>query len=169
MSNIAPQFKGNLGMFLVCAELSKRNLIAMPTSRNTKGHDVVVLNPQTNKAVGIQVKCTDKKNFPILNSHWSDYEEQIDEKIMADFVFVDISEVDKPRYFIVGDTELKHLLKSVVTKWGDKHGRRQGLSWKDIVEREKAEKRKPNLWALRLDHIESYEGRWETITNKLID
>ena len=44
------QFKGNLGMFLVCAELSKHNLIAMPTSRNTKGYDIVVLNPRTNRA-----------------------------------------------------------------------------------------------------------------------
>lgn len=98
MSDIKPQFKGNLGMFLVCAELSKLNLIAMPTSRNTKGHDIVVLNPQTNKAVGLQVKCTDRKDFPVLTSNWSDYEEKIEEKIMADFVFVDISELDNDTF-----------------------------------------------------------------------
>jgi len=46
---IEKEFKGNVGLFLVCAEFSKRNLIAMPTSRNTKGYDVVVLNPKTNK------------------------------------------------------------------------------------------------------------------------
>ena len=88
---IAPQFKGNLGLFLVCAELSKRNLIAMPTARNTKGYDIVVLNPKTKKAVPIQVKCTDKRDFPILNTHWRDYEDRIEDSILCDFVFVDIS------------------------------------------------------------------------------
>jgi len=80
---IKREFKGNVGLFLVCAELSKLNLIVMPTTRNTKGYDIVVLNPCTNKSVGLQVKCSDRKEFPIFSSHWKNYKEKIDEKILS--------------------------------------------------------------------------------------
>lgn len=167
MSDIKPQFKGNIGIFLTCAELSKRNLIAMPTSRNTKGYDVMVMNPETNKAVGIQVKCTDKRDFPILSSYWRDYDEKIEEKIMSNCIFVDISDLSKPNYFIVAHEELKNLLKSLFQKYARDFGKRHGLSWQDILAREKSEKRKPNLWAIKLSDIAAYKDRWETITNKL--
>jgi len=49
---IKKEFKGSVGLFLVCAELSKQNLIAMPTSRNTKSYDIIVLNPDTNRSIG---------------------------------------------------------------------------------------------------------------------
>lgn len=164
---IESQFKGNIGMFLVCAELSKRNLIAMPTSRNTKGYDIVVLDPKTNVAVGIQVKCTDRKEFPVLSTYWRDYEEKITEKIVSDFVFVDISDLDKPNYFIVADTELKDLLKSSIKKYASDYEGRHSLSWESMLDKEMTEKLKPNLWVVSLKHIEAYKDRWETITNTL--
>ena len=55
------EYKGNVGLFLVCLEISKKNLIALPTSRNTRGLDLIVLHPDTNKAVGLKVKCSDQK------------------------------------------------------------------------------------------------------------
>ena len=163
---IESQFKGNIGMFLVCAELSKRNLIAMPTSRNTKGYDIVVLDPKTNTAVGIQVKCTDRKEFPVLSTNWRDYEDKIMEKIVCDFVFVDISDLDKPTYFIMADTEVKELLKSSIKKYASDYGGRHGLSWESMLNKEMTEKRKPNLWVVSLKQIEAYKDRWETITNR---
>ena len=168
MSTIEPQFKGNLGLFLVCAELSKQNLIAMPTSRNTKGYDIVVLNPETGAATGIQVKCTDRKDFPVFSSYWKDYEEKIEEKVMSDFVFVDISESDKPNYFIVSDGDLKNLLKSTIKNYWHKFSERHnGLTWEQCLEYEKT--KKPQLWSLKLNDIdkEEYRGKWETITNRL--
>ncbi|MDD4877220.1 MAG: hypothetical protein PHQ86_08875, partial [Dehalococcoidales bacterium] len=109
MSDIKPQFKGNIGIFLVCAELSKLNLIAMPTSRNTKGYDILVMNPETNKSVGIQVKCTDRKDFPILSSYWKNYEEEIQRKIICDFVFVDIADLKNPGYYVLSVAEMREL------------------------------------------------------------
>jgi hypothetical protein len=129
VTNIKSQFKGNLGMFLLCAELSKRNLIAMPTSRNTKGYDIVVLDPETNAAIGIQVKCSDAREFPILNSHWRDYREKIEEKITSPFVFVDISDSDKPNYFVVGEEDLKGLLQSSIETYVRDYGQKHGLGW----------------------------------------
>jgi len=167
VSGIKPQFKGNLGMFPVCAELSKRNLITMPTSRNTKGYDIVVLNPETNAAVGIQVKCSDRKEFPILNSHWKDYKEKIKEKITSPFVFVDISDPEKPNYFIVSEEDLKSFLQSSIDGYVSGYGQKHGLTQEDMLEMEKASKRKPDLWVVRLTDIEVYKSKWETITNRL--
>jgi hypothetical protein len=161
-----PQFKGNVGIFLVCAELSKNNLIAMPTSRNTKGYDIVVLNPETNKSIGLQVKCTDKKEFPVMTSYWRDFEKKI-EGILCDFVFVDISNPDKPRYFLLSDAEIKNLLKSKTENYLSKYKNRYNLTLKEILEREKNEERKPQLWAVNLSDLEKYEGKWETIFNKI--
>jgi len=167
MSITEPQFKGNLGMFLVCAELSKRNLTAMPTSRNTKGYDIVVLNPETNRALGIQVKCTDKKEFPILSSHWKDYDQKIETKILSDFVFADISDPDKPNYFIVSEREMKDILKSAIKEYSHKYQQKHSLTWEQMLEREERKKRRPNLWVVRLSDIEGYQDKWETITNRL--
>ncbi|MCP3682371.1 MAG: hypothetical protein GY861_06735 [bacterium] len=169
MSNIEPQFKGNIGMFLVCAELSKRNLIAMPTSRNTKGYDIVALNPETNISTAIQVKCTDKKDFPILNSHWRDYQQKIEGKTLCDFVFVDISNLDSPNYFIVSDTEIRGMLLSQVEEYGRQYQTKHELTWEQVLEKEKTEKRKPHLWAIKLGLIDNdkYKDKWETITNNL--
>lgn len=169
MISIKPQFKGNIGMFLVCAELSKRNLIAMPTSRNTKGYDIVILHPDTRKASPIQVKCTDKKDFPILSSHWHNHVEKINEHVISDFVFVDISELDRPRFFVVSDKDLKAILTSSIKKCINEFGERHQQSWQDMLEREHKEGRKPNLWALKLRDIEAYENRWETIIDRLQD
>ncbi len=59
-----------------------RNLIALPTSRNTKGIDLVILNDESNKSVGLQIKCSDKKEYPVINSYWYDYKEEIRKKII---------------------------------------------------------------------------------------
>lgn len=169
MSVIEKEFKGNVGLFLVCAELSKHNLVAMPTSRNTKGHDLVVLNPETNKAVGIQVKCTDRKEFPILSSHWKDYIQNIESKILSDFVLVWISDPNRPEYFILSEAEIKSLLKSKIEEYSVRYQRKNSLNWEQLLEEEEREKKSRNLWVLKLSDVEGkgYKGKWETITNRL--
>jgi hypothetical protein len=86
---IEKQFKSDVGVYLVAAKLSQMNLIALTTSRNTKGYDIVVLEPSTNQGRGIQVKCSDKSEFPVMQSLLRDYQQEIPKKIVSDFVFVD--------------------------------------------------------------------------------
>jgi hypothetical protein len=154
-------------MFLVCAELSKRNLIAMPASSNAKGYDVVVLDPETNAAPGLRVKCNDRKEFPVLATNWRDYEDKITEKIVADFVFVDILDLDKPNYLIVADTEVKDLVKSSIKKYASDCEGRHGLTWELMLDKEMTEKRKPNLWVVSLKQVEAYKNIWDTMINRL--
>ena len=169
MTDIDRQFKGNLGMFLVCAELSKLNLVAMPTSRNTKGYDIVVLDPKTNAGAAIQVKCTDQpqKGFPILTSHWKDYQAKVEEKIMSDFVFVDISDPAKPTYFIVAREKLKRIVKSLIEQYTREYQQKHSLTWQQMLEKEQKEKRKPDLWVIRLGDIKAYRDNWDAIKKRL--
>jgi len=157
---IKKEFKGNVGLFLVCAELSKRNLIAMPTSRNTKGYDVIVLNPDTNKSIGIQVKCSDKKEFPIINSHWKDYEEKIDERIICPFVFVDISDINNPRYYILMKDEVKNLIKETIERYIEEYQNKHKMTFREMLEMEERTKRRADLWVLKLSNIEKYKDNW---------
>ena len=170
-NKIKSTFKGNIGMFLVCVEFSKRNFIALPTSRNTKGYDVIVLNPETNKSIGVQVKCTDTpqryKGWPIMNTHWKDYKEKIEEKILCDFIFVDISNIDKPQYFIVSKEDIKDILINTINGYLDKYKEKHKLTYEEMIEKEKKEHRRPNLWALNINHIEEYKDKWNIIINRL--
>ncbi len=164
---IKREFKGNLGVFLVCAELSKRNLIAMPTSRNTKGYDVIALNPDTNISIGIQVKCSDKGEFPILTSHWSNYKEKIKEKIISPYIFVDISNLEKPNYYILTKEEMKNLMIERIESYIRKYQEKHNTTFEEMLKMEKETKRKPDVHVIKLKDIENYKDKWNSIIDLL--
>lgn len=150
------QFKGNEGIFLVAAKLSKMKLIALTTSRNTKGYDIVVLNPMTNKGKGIQVKCTDRKDFPILNMHTEDYEKELRQKITCDYVLVDISN-NIPRFLVIPQQDMLKILEKKVRDWTARNHK---------VRHEETGKKK-QLWTINISKMEGelnkYEDNWESI------
>lgn len=164
--NIKPQFKGNVGLFLTCAELSKNNLIVLPTFRNTKGYDLLVLNPETNKSIGLQVKCSDRKEFPVFSSYKRDYKQKMNEKILCDFIFVDISNLNKPRYFILSKEELKKVLISFFKKLIKNHQRKHHLTFTEL-KKDMEKQKKPELWVIKLGDIEKYENNWDVIFKKI--
>lgn len=159
--DIGRQFKGSVGTYLVAAKLSRMNLIALTTSRNTKGYDIVILNPPNNRGKGIQVKCSDKKEFPIMQSFLKDYEEEIQKRILCDFVFVDISDADKPRFFVVPLKNMKDIVKKNIETWmyNQRH--------KKTIEEMKKTEEKKQQWVLDLDEISGYEDKWKALTENL--
>ena len=56
---------GSAGVHYVCAELNMNGLIALPTVRNTRGMDVVVLSQSGSLLANLQVKASSKKV-----THW---------------------------------------------------------------------------------------------------
>ena len=50
------QLVGNIGLYYVCYELSRRGWNAMPTSRNARGVDVVIYNQAGTESHTIQSK-----------------------------------------------------------------------------------------------------------------
>lgn len=157
-SKVDQKYKGNVGIFLVAAKLSAMNMIALTTSRNTKGYDIIVLNPETNQGKGIQIKCTDKKDFPVTNSFLKTIEEELQKKLMADFVFVDIS--GEPRFFILSKDEVKGIILKRTEEWLSKSKHR-----KSIEEMKQTGKR--ILHTVSLSDIEKYENNWKQILQDL--
>ena len=54
------QLVGNIGLFYVCYELSKRGWNCLPTTRNAKGVDIVIYSLKGDKKYTIQVKSLSK-------------------------------------------------------------------------------------------------------------
>jgi len=135
------------------------NMVALTTSRNTKGYDIVVLNPETNKGKGIQVKCTDKKEFPVTSTFLKTIEEELREKITCDFVFVDIS--GEPRFFILSKDELCSIIKTNIQRWLSMSKHRKAPE--EMIATEK----KRQLHAVKLSDIEKYENNWSLILQDL--
>lgn len=55
-NKISNQIVGNDGLYYVCYEFSKRGWNVLPTSRNTKGVDIVIYNQDATVTHTIQVK-----------------------------------------------------------------------------------------------------------------
>jgi hypothetical protein len=166
ISGINKSFKGEIGVHLVCCELLRRNFVALCTSRNVRGYDIIVLNPKTNKGMGIQVKCTDnpKKEFPILSANFSDFEQKIEERIICPYVFVDITNMKNPHFYIVPQSELKKIIKKMVMDYEERLKNEQPEKFEEKMN----PKYKPDLWAIKLDSIERFENKWNIITDSLV-
>ncbi len=162
-SSVQKEFKGNVGLYLTAAKLSAMNLIVLTTSRNRKGCDIVILNPKTNKGKGIQVKCTNKKVFPIINTHLRTLKKELHQKITCDFVFVDIS-TDTPRFLILTKDEVCDLIECRTKEsfeirteeWVAK-----GKNRKSVEELMASEK--PVLHSFKLSEIAKFENKWDKI------
>jgi len=63
------QIVGNVGLYFVCCELSKRGWNVMPTARNAKGVDIIAYDLTATHYIGVQVKALSKKSpVPLGNS-----------------------------------------------------------------------------------------------------
>jgi len=92
---------GNIGLYYACYELSKRGWNVLPTSRNTKGIDIVIFDYQNKIHHSIQVK-TLTKNDPLPSGD--------PKNIIAAFYFI-CRNYDKeiPEIFIATNKEISNL------------------------------------------------------------
>lgn len=59
---VSNQTIGNIGLYYICYRLSLHGWNVMPTSRNTKGIDIVVFSQDATRMISIQVKTLSKRN-----------------------------------------------------------------------------------------------------------
>lgn len=76
---MSSQLVGNVGLFYVCYELSKRGWNCLPTSRNVKGIDIVIYNEDASITHTLQVKPLSKRNAVPFGSN---------KNLMAEFLIV---------------------------------------------------------------------------------
>ena len=129
------------GEFGVCAELAKRQIYASITYGNHKSADVIVINPQTNKALVIEVKTT--KSNRIVTGFFQKY--KMPETLHPDFwIIVHIDENYTSNYFILSHAEIASIQMS----------RNQMKEWMHI------EKGVDNIL---LNSLTTYKNDWDKI------
>ena len=67
MTTISTALIGISGVHYVASELSRRGMVALPTTRNTAAYDIVITTPDGRKHANIQVKTSSKRTtfFPM--------------------------------------------------------------------------------------------------------
>jgi len=62
------QVVGNIGLFYTCYELSRRGLNVVPTSRNTRGVDLLVGSEDFSHQVSVQIKTSKKRMYTSIGT-----------------------------------------------------------------------------------------------------
>ena len=106
------QTVGNVGLYYVCYQLSRRGWNVMPTARNARGIDILAYSQDASCTRSVQVKALTKKSPVPLGTHL--------ESLFGDF-FVVCRNVgsETPECFILRPTEVRKLAH---------HGEREGRS-----------------------------------------
>ena len=161
---------GQVGEFLVCAELGRRGLIATPFAGNVPAFDVLAAD-ELCRTVPIQVKTSSSDNWPADARHWMDIEfdkatkrqnygrpAKIENPNLI-YVCVAIAAPTKSdardRFFVLTKSEVQNAIIEGYSEWMDK--------------RDWVRPRNPESYDARyfLKTIKQYENRWELITQRL--
>lgn len=102
---IPPQIIGNIGLFHVCCELSKRELNVVPTARNTRSVDLIVGNPIFSSHATIQIK-TSATAMGAGMGQGATHDEALEKSKIADFWVFVLLESNKPGNADVIDTRV---------------------------------------------------------------
>jgi len=111
--NLSKQIVGNIGLYYVCYELSKRGWNVLPTSRNTKGIDIIIFSEKGKREHTIQVKSLSKKDPAPLGNNL--------ENLFAEYLIICRNVFDeKPEIFIA---DIKYLKDKKLIHEGVKNNR----------------------------------------------
>jgi hypothetical protein len=124
---------GNMGLYVVCFELSKRGWNVMPTSRNARGIDIVGYDQGGKKTITVQVKALSRSS-PVPFG-----KDQALCNLIAEVVIIARGVRTSPRYFIATPDEVRPLIHVG-----------------------KNEKGQTSCW-LQPKSYEQFEGRWDKI------
>jgi hypothetical protein len=131
--SMSAQITGNVGLYLVCTELSKQGFNVMPTARNAKGVDIVGYNDQ-GKSFTVQVKTLTKK-VSVPFGKGLGY-------LSADYYVIVVHAHDAPVYHVLTRAELQNipLAKSNSKENGAAY-------WLEVKEYYKKEEFVTNAWS----------------------
>jgi hypothetical protein len=138
--NTLPIFSGIAGQYLVAAELSKRNIVATVTLRNTRGIDVLASNDVNSHAVSIQVKTNrGRKKTWLLNM-----KAETPPGPHHFYVFVNLNGGELPDFHIVPSKTVAKAISTMHKAWlagSSKSGRkRQDSPMRKFMDAENAYK-----------------------------
>jgi hypothetical protein len=158
-----------IGEYLVCAELGKRNLIATPFSGNVPAFDVLATD-EFCRTIPIQVKTSRGDKWPTDARTWINIHFDKETKTQNNlgriqitnpdliYVFVALAPDDKSkdRFFILTKSQLQDVCIKAYSRWMDGH------DWK--------RPRSPESYDCRFSISElekEHENKWELISDRL--
>lgn len=159
---------GQIGEYLVCAELGKRGLIATPFAGNVPAFDILAADDLC-RTLPLQVKASRSGNWPSDARIWMnisfDKETEAQENLGATtvqnpnliYVCVAIAPPDEgeDRFFVLTKIQLQTICIQMYSDWMDKR------DWKRPRNPESYDCR------YRIPDIQSYENNWQLIENRL--
>ena len=157
---------GQVGEFLVCAELGRRGLIATPFSGNVPTFDVLATDKQC-RTVPIQVKASQSDNWPSDARHWMHLELDKEGKQNClgkiqiehpDLIYVCVaiaSQGERDRFFVLTKADLQVICISGYKNFMDRHDWRRP--------------RNPASYDNRyfISGLEGYEDNWQLVMERL--
>jgi hypothetical protein len=159
---------GQIGEYLVCAELGRRNLIATPFSGNVPAFDILAADDLC-RTVPIQVKASRSDNWPSDARNWIQISFDPETKAQKNlgpirihnpdliYVCVAIAPPDgsKDRFFILTKAQLQVVCINMYSAMMDKR------EWK--------RPRTPDSYdcRYRIPDVQDYEDNWQLISDRL--
>jgi hypothetical protein len=158
---------GQIGEYLVCAELGRRGFIATPFSGNVPSFDVLATD-ELCRTVPIQVKATRSDNWPSDARKWMDIEFDRDTGVQKcvgptlisnpELIYVCVaisSPGGRDRFFVLTVADLQRVCIDGYSRWMDER------RWK--------RPRSPESYDCRygLDAISQFEDNWDLIIHRL--
>ena len=158
---------GYAGEFLVAAKLCLMGYIATLTLKAHPNIDILVYNPESGKAIGLQVKTTRQRHknpsedeYTIVSCGYPKLDEKLNKKVKNPHVFVHVLKDETINYYVVPPEEVKKAVKNRATKYLETKSEEKR---KKIMEGEADVGPKPLL----VKDIEKYKDNWKLIEELL--
>lgn len=98
------QVTGNVGLYFICYQLSKRGWNVMPTSRNARGIDIVIYSQDGNRKYTIQSKSLTRRSAVPLGNNL--------DNIMGDYIIICRNVLEQPDVFIAPIDEIRNKINT---------------------------------------------------------
>jgi hypothetical protein len=160
---------GQIGEYLVCAELGKRGYIATSFAGNVPEFDLIVANDNL-KTIPIQVKTSRGHSWPTRGDLWIDIEIDEKNKIQIDhgnqtisnpdliYICVALSGPDsqeKDRFFILHKNQMQIICAANYRAWMLRHNWKRPRNYKSIDNR------------YYIKNLLDFENNWKVIEDAL--
>jgi Holliday junction resolvase-like predicted endonuclease len=166
---------GQIGEYLVCAELGRRGYIATSFTGNVPEFDLIVTNDNL-KSLPIQVKSSRSDSWPTRADKWINIkidhvkQKQIDngntapKNVIQDLIFVCVAlakpsakpeEQVRDRFFILKGKDLQCICAKNYREWMDKHDWKRPKNYKSLDNR------------YYIKNLVDYEDNWKLIGDEL--
>jgi hypothetical protein len=156
---------GQIGEYLVCAELGRRGLIATPFAGNVPTFDVLATD-ELCRTVPIQVKASRGDSWPTRADRWMNTQFNDKKQIYSgptklttpDLVWVCVAIAlpgGRDRFFVLTEDDMQKVCVACYTSWMD------SIGWQ--------RPRNPSSLDCRwsVSDIQQFEDRWELILGRL--